>query len=291
MAIPIIFVHKGNPYFLRAVLEQAKRTNPCSEIILLGDETNKSFSFVRHFCINDYFESAEEFSKVYQHHSPNPFGYELFCFQRWFVLNDFVEKELGADSQFFYCDTDTLLFEDLSSEFQKYNKYDMTICRTGTPCFTFFNVGVIKKFAKFIFNRYATAEGKRMISAYVKDLKAKQRRYGISDMTAFSAYEYAHPSLVLRVDLPYYNYCFCHNILDEADGYQMCGQYIKIRIQRNAPYGFYLKSNEWVRFLGIHFQGSAKKIMYKYLPFPDRMIFLSKYYYEKFINKIKKLYA
>ena len=130
-----------------------------------------------------------------------------------------------------------------------------------------------------------------MISAYVKDLKAKRRRYGISDMTAFSAYEYAHPSLVLRVDLPYYNYCFCHNILDEADGYQMCGQYIKIRIQRDAPYGFYLKSNEWVRFLGIHFQGSAKKIMYKYLPFPDRMIFLSKYYYEKFINKIKKLYA
>lgn len=39
MAIPIIFVHKGNPYFLRAVLEQAKRTNPCSEIILFDSES------------------------------------------------------------------------------------------------------------------------------------------------------------------------------------------------------------------------------------------------------------
>ena len=291
MVIPIIFVHKGNPYFLYSVLKQAKHTNPNSEIILLGDETNRSFSFVRHFNINDYFDSARNFAKVYQHHSPNPFGYELFCFQRWFVLKDFVEKELGSDAQFFYCDTDTLLFENLSTEFLKYNKYDMTICRTGTPCFTFFNVGVINKFVEFIFNRFATTEGKQMISAYVKDLNMKKRRYGISDMTAFSAYEHTFPTLVLRVDLPKDGYCFCHNIQDKIDGYLMEGQYMKIMQKSGFPYGLYLENKQWVRFIGIHFQGGAKKIMYKYLPFSSKIMFLYKYYYLKVINKIKRFYA
>ncbi len=291
MAIPIIFVHRGNPYYLYSVLKQAKKTNPKSDIILLGDETNKSFSFVKHYDISDYFDSATQFAKVYQHHSPNPYGYELFCFQRWFVIKDFIAKQLKGKGHFFYCDTDTLLFNDLSAEFKRYDKYEMSICRTGTPCFSFFNDGVINKFTDFIYEMYATSEGQQKISAYVDELKAKHRRYGISDMTAFSAYGHSYLPHILRVDIPKDNMCFCHNIQDEVDGYLMAGQYMQTILKNKIPYGLYLETNKWVKFLGIHFQGSAKKIMYKYLPLPDKMGFLYKYYYQRLANKLKKAYA
>lgn len=99
------------------------------------------------------------------------------------------------------------------------------------------------------------------------------------------------PPHILRVDIPKDSVCFCHNIQDEIDGFLMAGQYMQTKLRNKIPYGLYLETNEWVKFLGIHFQGSAKKIMYKYLPFWGKVVFLYKYYSQRIVNKIKKVYA
>lgn len=286
MSIPIIFVHKGNPFFLHSVLKQAKRTNPNSEIILLGDNTNCKYKFVKHYFIDDYFTSAEAFSKVYQHYSPNPYDYELFCFQRWFVIKDFVDRTWGGNAQFLYCDTDTLLYDDISFDINRFQSYDMTICKTGTPCFTYFNFGIIAKFTDFIYQRFSSPEGRSMINEYVAELKNKKRSYGISDMTAFSAYKNEHLNKVLEIDVPENGTSYCHNIGDKVDGYKMSGKLIDIHVKNGQPYGYFLKDNAWIRFKGVHFQGAAKMVMYKYLSFPWNLFFRLKYLYTKFKEKV-----
>lgn len=86
----IIFVHTGNAYYLELALSQAKISNPNADIILLGDKYNNKYPYINHFLISDYFESAKEFSEVFFNYSPNKREYELFCFQRWFVIKDFL---------------------------------------------------------------------------------------------------------------------------------------------------------------------------------------------------------
>lgn len=244
----IIFVHKTNPYYLYAALRQAKNSNPDNRIILLGDKTNNKYDFVEHYNIENYMDSARRFEKVYQHHSPNSFNFELFCFQRWFVIRDFIERELGTNMDFLYCDTDFLLFDNISKDFTTWSQYDMTICRTGTPCCTYFNIGIIEKFTDFIYKRYSTKDGLEMISSYVNELKMKKRRYGISDMTAFSAYQNTYLQRVLRVDIPIDDTCYCHNINDPIDGYEMQGKYMKIIHKNSCFYGVQKKTNTVQRY-------------------------------------------
>ena len=113
--LPIIFVHTGNSNIISYALNQARKFNPDSEIILLGDESNswvQKHGF-RHFNVSDYYGMAEKFNDVYVHMSPNPIGYERFCFQRWMVIKEFLDSCEEID-RFVYLDTDVLLYSILT---------------------------------------------------------------------------------------------------------------------------------------------------------------------------------
>ena len=83
--IPIVFIHKNDSFYLKDVFSQAKKFK--NNLILLGDDQNNKYDQVSHFKINNYLKSAKYFSKFYVHSSPNKFNFELFCFERWFILN------------------------------------------------------------------------------------------------------------------------------------------------------------------------------------------------------------
>lgn len=63
MLTPIIVFHYGYAPHLVKVLAQAKAFNPSSEIILLGDESNRFLNFVRHENIRQYFQEATRFEQ------------------------------------------------------------------------------------------------------------------------------------------------------------------------------------------------------------------------------------
>lgn len=275
MNTPIIFVHKSNTYYLYAALLKARMTNPNCDIILIGDKTNDKYSFVKHYCISDYMTSANNFAKVYIHKSPNPYNFELFCFQRWFVIKDFIEKHYKG-SDFFYCDTDTLLFTDIKDELQEWRKYHFTICRTGTPCFTYFNSNCINDFTSFIYKRYSTEEGKKMITEYANRLIKQNRRYGISDMTAFMAFENTSTIKCLHVDSIIQGTSYGHNFQDEKDGYEMYDNHYNVIDKLTLPKCRYLPTGEEIIFKGIHFQGISKQYMPSFFPLYWRLFFNSK---------------
>ncbi len=90
----IIFIHRGNSWYLPLALRQAVKTNPNARIVLLGDEQNVCYAnLVEHKMISSYFENAHRFESVYQHKSFSNKEYELFNFQRWFVWRDFMCAE------------------------------------------------------------------------------------------------------------------------------------------------------------------------------------------------------
>lgn len=299
MKCPIVFYHKSHPYYLYAALKQAYLTNPGHPIILLTDKVTSRYSWVQCFNISDYFEEASKFEKIYEHHSPNPVWFELLCFQRWFVINELITELYGEDTPVFCCDPDTMLYDSIDNDIEEWNKYDFTICRTGTPCFSYFSHG-ISGFCEFVYKKYSTLEGKALIESYVKYLEKKQARYGVHDMTAFSQYEKEGIGPVLHVDIPVNGMSFHHNFQDPNDGYESKGRYTVLRWKEHKPYGLLLHENIYnvsieepllIRFKGIHYQGGSKLFMLEGLKNPYKIYAYLLYFLEKVDRKLMKFFS
>lgn len=153
-AYPIIILHKGNHDYLKVCIKQAKYSNPSSRIILIGDNSNKKCALnegVEHYLISDYFKSALEFAKNYKHYSTNNYNYELFCFQRWFIIKDFIDSQ-GID-KFIHIDSDVLLFKNFYSDTSYLNtikKYDFLHCGYSAHTSVFNSKDVLLYFCDFI---------------------------------------------------------------------------------------------------------------------------------------------
>ena len=134
--VALIFTHKGSSDYLWYCLEQAKISCPDCRIILLGDDANKTDNpNIEHYLITDVMQSADDFEKVYRHQSSNPYWYALICFQRWFIIRDFVEK--NNISRFYGCDTDIMIYDDLTKYIPD-TKYRLTIANRNGPQSSFF---------------------------------------------------------------------------------------------------------------------------------------------------------
>lgn len=114
MYMPIVFIHRGNEAFVPYTLRQAEESNPHADIFFLGNEENEGAisGRVSFFRAADYGEGASDFAEVYQHLSTNSYVYNLFCFQRWFILRDFMRK--NRIDRCCYLDTDVMLYTDIN---------------------------------------------------------------------------------------------------------------------------------------------------------------------------------
>jgi len=114
MTLPIIFMHRGDDDYLTYSLRQAKLSNPHSPVYLLGKVTNRKFATagIIHELMDYHMVTAQSFAKVYQHMHVMSYEYNLFCFQRWFILRDFMRKR-GMQSCF-YVDSDVMLYTNVS---------------------------------------------------------------------------------------------------------------------------------------------------------------------------------
>src|SRR5262245_35995883 len=128
MSLPIFIVHRGNSDYLKYCLDQVKKYNPGSVIYLLGDESNSGYDFVSHQHVSDYSDTATEFESVYRHLNTVRSDFVLFCFKRWFFINEFLIKHSNIN-EFLYLDTDALLYSNVTQEFAKFSNFEVTICR------------------------------------------------------------------------------------------------------------------------------------------------------------------
>lgn len=86
----IIFIHSGYNDYLIYTLGITKHFNKNIRIILLGDDLNKTIANQLGI---DFFHYADYNEDIpYYHVSVNGRQYEKFCFERWFIIHNFLLK-------------------------------------------------------------------------------------------------------------------------------------------------------------------------------------------------------
>ena len=104
--IPVIFIHKGDHDYLTVAIEQAKLRN--EQVVLLH-------------------EPKGLWGKDYEHMNTNLPGFEVFCFQRWFSLLEWMDETNREEA--FYCDSDVMLYCNVTE-----------VVRSWPPCTVSFQV-------------------------------------------------------------------------------------------------------------------------------------------------------
>ena len=262
--IPIILVHTGDSFYLEPVLRQMRKFNPGSEIFLISDASTNHYDFLKHINISEYFSSADKIKQVYIHMSINPYPYELFCLQRWFIIMDFVTR--NGITNFLCIDSDVMFYSNVDEVFGKWKDYDFTLCNTDGPQYTLFNLESLKKFCNYIYTHYNDAEA-------LDEVKKWRKQGSISDMTFLTHYSQEPGVKVFNTAQVVDGSCFELN-MKIPQGYEMQGRLKKIYWKAGLPYGKEVATGNFVRFNALHIQGGVKhklnRYLYRDLPFTLR---------------------
>jgi len=270
MSFPIVFIHTGYSDYMEYSLRQAKQTNPDAEIILLGDEANDRFPFVTHVNIKDYFKSASEFAKIYKHFSTNPYHYELFCIQRWFILKEYMEQ--NNIEEVFVCDTDVMIYSNIKDTLVPF-KNKIAILKQGEE----YSFGIsyilkcnISKFCNFIINSYTNKSDIIKFEEYYKGIIKNKKLGGISDMTFVE--NWLTSSCDNKDLLNMLNVINDSTFDDNINSFLQAGV-DNYRFKRNRksfiwrdkiPFCYNTTLKKDIRFHIIHCQGPSKYVMSKY---------------------------
>lgn len=292
MAIPIFLVHKTNSSYLKYALKQARKYNPDSAIYLLGDDENNQYPFVTHVIISDYLRSADAFKREYRHMSAAPYEFELFCFERWFIIKDFVVE--NNISQFIYIDSDVLVFSNLTKALKPFQHFSIANTGVAMPAFTYFgNQSAIINFCDFMLMQYTEDRYQKRLKEGWEYLKPRNWG-GICDMVFFEYYFMDNPSNLGKLDLLINDSIFDEHIRS-SNGFEMENDIKKFKWINQQPYGFHLLFKKWIKFHGIHYQGHSKKMMYKHYKgggyYSDRLKELVQEFRDKYQirSKVKSL--
>lgn len=264
--VPVVFIHRGDDDYLAYSLQQAKRSNPQSDIILIGDSANSKYASesVQHFMIDDYHQAAQQFAAVYKHQSPNSYEYELFCYQRWFILQDFVRA--NDIERFCSLDSDVMLYTDINNpEYHQFtNVWVMLTLNTKST---------LDDLCYLIDIYFRKPDLFEHLQAYTQRLGY----HGLNDMVFSNLFLHYWPQYKQNLDGVFQDSFFDGNIshplhvtprsLEESGLIDMLDGKKKVyRING----GLYAKAgaDRWIRINSLHFQADSKKYMSYFLA-PD----------------------
>ena len=262
--LPIVFVHYGSSSELSLVLSLAVRRNPNSSVILLGDSGSLGISGVEYFDFHNYFESAGKFEKIYCHLSAYSQQFELFCFQRWFIVRDFMRRH-GLKSCF-HADSDVLLMGDLMLEKQRLPLCDMTLSfgHAGFCGHNSYinNLHVLEAFCSHVEEEFSKGEEclQRQIGFNRLEMFFELRNNiePLNDMRLWRSFrqeglfQFADSARVIDWST------FDHYLGSPQSGYEMEGNAKKFTWKGGFPYCFHARLAIPIRFVSIHCQGPSK---------------------------------
>ena len=264
-SLPIVFIHESNSDSLKYALAQARKSNPNSDIFLLGDTSNDQYDFVEHYYLADYFHDAAQFKKIYKHYSTHSVDFELICFQRWFILREFLTAT--NKQRCLYLDSDVMLYANVTEDYRKFERFDFTVCWNAIGCVFFLNrIDGLEAFCQFlmdIYNKKDRYHYDKMLSQFA--VRRKNRLAGgACDMTALQLYGELNFGLVGEASHIIDGSVYDPNINMPHPGFQMENGIKKIVWKDGRPYGRFVRTGEEIRFNSLHFNGRAKKLMSQY---------------------------
>ncbi len=254
-------------------MAQARKSNPHAAIVLMGDKSNSlNYEFykkynIKHVLIDHYYSVALGFNKIYQHEGPNHFLYERFCFERWFIINEYVQHN-SIFGNICCLDSDALLYQELDNIFNLMSA-DLAVCDAVGPQYLLIKKAIIlKKYCEFIFKCFDHIDVSNDLKIYITCNKDKLPNH-VNDMATLGAFSMTIPHLDFGINSEIGIY------FDENISYS---QGLEISIFGKKVYridgAHYFKKicGKLIRAGGIHAQGQSKQFIILYV---DRSVAFS----------------
>ncbi len=230
--------------------------NPHSPIILIGDDTNDCFDFVEHVNMRAFEHAADSFNRQYKHRSPNDEIHERFCFQRWFVLKEFLTQ--SKIDQCLHLDSDVMLYINATNERKIFSANDLTLSsgRSAHCCFIS-GPNVLHAYCDMVLHTYSSQSGLQWMEKEFERIN-RISSGGICDMTFFEAFSQSHPGTCVELGKIVDGAVYDDNI-NASDGYAMRDGIKDIRFVGRIPFSRHKESETDVQFKTLHFQGRNGK--------------------------------
>ncbi|MBN2627424.1 MAG: hypothetical protein JXA95_12220 [Spirochaetales bacterium] len=286
----LIFVHKGNSGYLKYVLTQARVTNPQARIILIGDNSNNCYDFIEHHNISDYSGLSDNFEQNYYiHMSHHRYEYEAFCYFRWYVIAEYIQKE--EIENFWYMDSDVLLFTNLSDYRKRFSiNCDFIghsqVIGSFNPSINYYVRDFLFKMIGYIDNSYKNNDILSKLESQWNHFKKYDIPGGVCDMTQIGMFFNSEESIQYECEDAYALHRN-HNFVPDGqinikENYTSAGECYqlgilspgkKLIIRNKDAYGL-LADGTKIQFVSSHFQGRAKDYIRRFYYLYQKKIFL-----------------
>jgi len=265
MSVPVIFVSKtiGIPCaYLREAMSVASRAN--EEVILLGDEGNKDFCVGKYFPYEEYLDSYKKFESLYVHLSTIHPEIEKFCFSRWFIIREFMER--NNLTQVLHLDTDILFFANSNEEGKRFSHLDCALTGRTSGHSSYWTYEGLCKFCDYVIELYENKDNfdfQRLASIFTL-----RQKYGLDggvcDMSVLEHYaRYKAPHLVGELSIVSENLYYDH-IIGTDEGFTFRDGRKEFEYRQGVPHAFHEKTKRLIPFATIHFQGTHNKHLIKH---------------------------
>ncbi len=277
-SIQIVFIHRGNSWYLPYVIRQAAYVNRSEcPIVLLGDTKQSGAGIVQLDSLQN--TKAERFLNCYEHMSSNPHSFEELCFLRWFYLLEHMRRE--SIDNVLHVDSDVLLYSSIN-EIQRIHN-DSSGCALIIPdqhhesytwCvsghMSYWNISYLERFCDFVINTYEDPH-------YHAKYKEKWAWHsdtgtsgGICDMTTLYLFWRENMSSITNYAAEKRGTVFDSNVSSSMN--KFVNEYVmedglkKIAFIDESQPVFYKAEapNNPIRVHGVHFQGGAKQYIPNY---------------------------
>lgn len=266
--VPIVIFQRSfniqncNRDYVYYCLAQAKRSNPNSPVYLITDSLYDC-DFIHQFNILDYYKSADQFGDLYQHVTKDVlFSFFAITYQRWFILNEFMEKH--QIDQCVHIDPDVLLYQDVNKEIAERPPFDLLLSDHedfGT-CGHFCYVGnrqTLQEFCDYMLFLFTKPTSIEACTNLQKRIWFEQTGY-LSDIQAFE--EFTQKDKYTVVDLSRIeNGVYYDENIASSNGFEMNYGFKQITWQDGIPYGQLKETGELIKLQGLHFNSGAKIMM------------------------------
>lgn len=278
-SLPIVFLFRNDADYLRYTLSAAHHFNPDNPVILLGTPENAHYRDlgIEHYDYREFSTDAARFEKCYVHRSSLSREFEIFCFQRWLILREFLNR--SPYSRALHLDADVMLFSDAVKEGDRFRRHDMTLARLdddhyrcGHHCY-WNNLDTLNAFCEFMFRHFATS---RAIAANDRFFDPRSSSH-VSDMLMLGLFARERPECTGDISRIEDRKVF-DDFFSRPSGFHTESPLIKknmkkVRFQDGVLWGRHRDHAEPIRFLSIHFHGSLKFLMKYYTPISPQSFF------------------
>jgi hypothetical protein len=278
---PILFVHapigreQFLPEFLFCALAQAKASNPDSPVLLISPTPFRFHTGVEALDRGIYWapyeayeEEAKKFRNMYVHLSNNPFEFERFCMERWFVVKAFLKKH--RIGRLAYFDSDVLLYSPLSIAAAPFQDVEVASLDGSWGTAIINRASLMDEFCEMLLEIYSRKT--KLWEWVIQRIGINEPwpggehpfRTNTTDMEFCSLYHRLHPE-VRYAELPKVinGGAFDRNINTHDNLFEFDGKMKKIEWRGGVPYVKYLPDGSTVRLHCLHYQGFETKLKIK----------------------------